>query len=336
MKLGRGCKTARRGFTLVELLVVIAIISVLMSLLLAAVMRVTIKAEEVQTRNDISQLDQAISSFKVKYSVSYIPSRFIIYQKQSDFQKAGKLGQDSFQYINTVWRHIPWLDYTKTPPVEIVHSNWPNGQILEGHQCLVFFLGGPPVGQVIGTATQKAPAGFSTDPTDPFKGPTAGEERVTFYDFPANKLSWNNIRATGNLFPCFLDPYKKVPYAYFSGYKKANDYNRYYASSGPDWDKGSDCISLGVWPYAETLSPTLKYLNPNTHQIIGAGRDKTFGRGYAILTPPDGTNNQNNLWSVKNPLTPGHALYDISGNNKTAGNDDMSNFHELMLGIPAN
>ncbi len=328
MRLGRASTTARRGFTLVELLVVIAIITILMSLLLAAVMRVSIKAEEVQTRNDISQLDQAISSFKVKYGVSYIPSRFIMYQKQSDFLKAGKLGQDSFQYINTIWRHIPWVDNTKTPPVEIVHSNWPTG-ILEGHQCLVFFLGGPPVGQVIGTATQKAPAGFSTDPTDPFKAPTAGEERVTFYDFPANKLTWNSIRATGSLFPCFLDPYKKMPYAYFSGYKKPNDYNRYYASSGPDWDKGSDCISLGVWPYAETATPTLKYLNPNTHQIINAGRDKVFGRGYV---PGDNAT----FWSAKNPLT--KALGSLASGNSpdSAGNDDASNFHELMLGIPAN
>ena len=320
MKLGRACKTARHGFTLVELLVVIAIITVLMSLLLAAVMRVTIKAEEVQTRNDISQLDQAIGSFKVKYGV-YIPSRFFLAKKQSDFTAAGKLGQDSLQYLTTIWGHINWADPNTT-------KDWPTG-VLEGHQCLVFFLGGPPVGPVIGTATQKAPAGFSTNPANPFAPPqTAGEERIKFYDFPANKLSWNNIQASGNLFPCFLDPYK-VPYAYFSSYKGANGYNRFYNKSGPDWDKGSDCVSLKVWPYAESLTPVIKYLNPNTHQIIGAGRDKTFGRGYV---PGDNAT----VWSAKNPLT--KALWKLASGNTadSSGNDDMSNFHELMLGIPAN
>src|SRR5207253_9071458 len=62
------------------------------------------------------------------------------------------------------------------------------------------------------------------------------------------------------------DTYGSVPYAYFSSYKTRNGYNRFAST---------DCPSLGVWPYAEALTPTVRYLNPNTFQIISAGDRKS-------------------------------------------------------------
>ncbi len=88
---------------------------------------------------------------------------------------------------------------------------------------------------------------------------------------------------------------------------------------------------MKVWPYAETVTPSatpiVNYLNPNGFQIISAGRDKVFGRGYV-------PNDSATLWTAKNPLT--KALISLDNTVSTAGNDDMSNFHDRLLGIPAN
>jgi hypothetical protein len=64
--------------------------------------------------------------------------------------------------------------------------------ILDGHQCLVFFLGGIPVPDV---ATQTfGMSGFGKDPTNPFTSQAFNPNRQTpFYDFNGGRL--------------FLDPY---------------------------------------------------------------------------------------------------------------------------------
>lgn len=291
-------QATRPAFTLVELLVVIAIIGILMSLLLAAVTKTMTRIEETRTRNDIAQLSQAIESFKAKYNVGYIPSRIVLRRQLSTYGTT-PLELDSKAYINQVW---PTIDRAGA-----VSHNWGgmDGATLYGHQCLVFFLGGI---QVNGACT-----GFSTNPNDPT---APGGDRVSFFDFPTNRL----VDAGGG-FLAFKDGYGKVPYAYFSSYKKTNGYNRY---------PGSDCSTLSTTfaplapsPYAENLGGAAgdKYLNPNTFQIISAGRDKNFGRG---------TFDAAHLWNARNPT--GNADYVATA----PGADDMSNFSDRFLGIPVN
>ncbi len=303
MRRGRANKPARRGFTLVELLVVIAIITILMSLLLAAVMRSVIKTEEVKSRNDISQLSQAIESFKTKFHVEQPPSRLVLANSKAGYFKADGVTPidavhgDSWNYLNRVWPRLNWAS----------GINWggTNGQNLEGEQCLVFFLGGIPSG---GACT-----GFSTNPANPT---AAGGDRITFYDFPVNRLT-----AGPGGYLVYLDPYKKMPYAYFSAYKTANGYNRY--ATAPFTAAKGDCPSLNVAPYAEgwngsaTAGAPVNYLNPNSYQIISAGRDKTFGSG---------TVSPSTTWTFKAP----------GSFASPPGSDDMANFHDRFLGIPAN
>src|SRR5438128_1061938 len=89
----------RAGFTLVELLVVITIIAILMSLTTAAVVKVIGKRDELNARNDISQLGVGIQAFKTEFGVSYIPSR--LYLPPS----ADPTGE-SARYITSVWPRI--------------------------------------------------------------------------------------------------------------------------------------------------------------------------------------------------------------------------------------
>lgn len=59
---------SRRAFTLIELLVVIAIIAILAAMLLPAIGRTKIKAQETSVKTEISKIVQAINAYNSKYS----------------------------------------------------------------------------------------------------------------------------------------------------------------------------------------------------------------------------------------------------------------------------
>jgi prepilin-type N-terminal cleavage/methylation domain-containing protein len=320
MRLVHIAERERRGFTLVELLVVVAIIGVLVSLLLSAVMKAVSQADVAKTRSDISQIAQAIAAFGVKFEVQGpFPSKLMLCEDFTDYAKDGsRLATDSASFLQRVWPRITtnasgttmWaagkIDWSGTG----VNNNSHRMFILQGQECLVFFLGGIPTGQ--GTNVPGC-TGFSTSPTNPA---TPGGTRIApFFTFDSSRLK----PGQSTLFYQYLDPYAKAPYAYFSSYKTPNGYNRYLADPLP-YGRASDCAALNLWPYAEApypAAPQFRYMNPNTFQIIAAGRDGGFGTG---TNPIKGT-----------PLfqkgTPMYALGD-------SGYDDMSNFHDKFLGIP--
>src|SRR5262249_52894348 len=94
---------------------------------------------------------------------------------------------------------------------------------LEGHQCLVFFLGGIPVNGVC--------TGFSSNHLNPALPRSPGEKRRgPFYKFEPNRLK---PMANGCL--AYVDGFGQ-PYAYFA------------ASSSNNYDV-TDCASLGLSPY---------------------------------------------------------------------------------------
>ena len=314
---------ARRAFTLVELIVVIAIIGVLVSLLLAAVMKALSKGDEAEARSDIGQLAQACQAFQVQYKIKDpFPSRIKLCKKfpqsEGGYNMSQQLDRDSAEFIQRLWPKITMQSGSNTVwaapgnRVDWDGSSAATGSwTLQGQECLVFFLGGIPTtsGGVNGCT------GFATNPSDPsYHVKTAGATvNPPLYDFKSNRLKVGQSLK----FFHYLDAYGKQPYAYFSSYKTMNGYNRYFLTPG-----GSDCASLpstspeGPWPYAEDKN---RYLNPNGFQIISPGKDGVFGKGS-----PDFGNT--GPW-----FRPGQPMYAFG----TAGYDDMSNFHDRFLGIPA-
>ncbi len=97
-------------------------------------------------------------------------------------------------------------------------------------------------------------------------------------------------------FPSYQDGYRKLPYVYFSSMSEAFRENGYDTAGIP--------MGLGVSPYIQQVGPPAKYWKSTEYQIISAGNDGVFGPGGAWPNTSAGTR------------------------------DDMSNFHDRMLGSP--
>jgi len=320
MKLQHVTRRGRHGFTLVELLVVIAIIAVLVGMVTAVVLRFLVKGPQTKTQNEISQLTNAVQTFQTTYKVGVFPSRIVLAEKVSYYDPNNPLHTFSVKYLSDMFPGLLRPDANAGGAIvwASVGIDWNgNGQIdafdkgglvmLEGDQCLVFFLGGIPTNQGgIGGCL-----GFSTNTRNPAQ--PGGERKGPFYEFVSDRLK--DLR--GNGFYSYIDGWDKLPYAYFSSYGKRNGYNRFYGLDGK-----SDCNSLGVWPYAEALVPTMRYLNPESFQIISSGEDNAFGQGSNLTVTPVPT------WTRANA-----SASPAISNSGRAGADDQSNFYDNQLGV---
>ncbi len=252
----------RSGFTLIELLVVIAIIAILASLTLAGVMMFFRKGPEVQNKNDMLQISQALQRFKADYK-RYPPSLIRLRANMKDYSanRLDALDDASIAFLNVMWpqlsgtTNIPWAGSVSLPA---------SGLVLEGDQCLVFFLGGPPI--TGGTASAGLMGGFSTDPLNPVVA-SAGN-RKKYIDFQTARLT---IRANvaGQLFPSYVDAYGTQPFMYFGSTTVANRPNGY--SQGAN--------TLGIRPYSKDAPPATQFYNADSFQLISAGADMKWGLG---------------------------------------------------------
>jgi prepilin-type N-terminal cleavage/methylation domain-containing protein len=328
MRVIRQTSERRPAFTLIELVVVIAIILALAALLLSAVFKAVGLGDELKNANDIRQLDLAVQAFLTKYNVPYIPSQFVLcesidgYFTANPTPKTDLLHQDSFQYLQRLFPRLVKTD-TSSPPKFIWASgasiDWngdgnpdgPGDKILQGQECLVFFLGGIP--DASGGLGAFRCRGFSTDSTNPANFLTA-QMNPPFYDFKSERLAVGQS-GTGNFFH-YLDAYgslnstKSRPYAYFSSYKSANNYLRISSSGAPAFI--NDCLALNVVPYGSGSN----FQNPNTFQIISAGKDQVFGSSGATWRA-----------AIASDIYPPG----IAGGG---GADDQANFYQRPLGVP--
>jgi prepilin-type N-terminal cleavage/methylation domain-containing protein len=342
MKLPARKHSQRGGFSLIELLVVILIITLLISLTASAVFKTLNKIADVQNTREISDAQTGLVNFMQKFGVDRPPpSRLVLFPRANLYTGATfgpQLEGDSLQYLEMAFRGLK----NSTSPFQSAgpgtgiqwNQNIPlsdNGMVLEGDQCLVFFLGGIQVS----SGTLNECLGFSTDRNNPMN--PAGDKIQPFFEFKAERLVTlkaapngprklvNVGNAAGLPFFSYLDAYGKQPFAFFSSYKKADNYNRYVNTSVSPPTGFSDCDSLGVWAYNNGI----KYQNSETFQIISAGRDGQFGQGSVLVPGPAST------WT---PATADQstALYNLAGTNPKAGFDDMANFSDRMLGVPSN
>jgi prepilin-type N-terminal cleavage/methylation domain-containing protein len=301
----------RPSFTLIELLVVIAILAVLFSLTSAAVMKILGRGHHTKTRVEIGQLETAHATFRTEFNnPPFIPSRIKLSPRNNYPNRATK-GTDDWFAVQTLQQIFARINVN--PSATIVHDWSGSGStadvILEGPECLVFFLGGIPTppGQNPGCL------GFSKDPAFPAKAPTGrGEGRYgPYFQFDAARLV-RTANPTAPNFLNYIDPYAKRPYAYYSSYGTGNDYNAYPSAT---LATNNDCKFLSTQPggnglnaYFTGAGATQRYMNEKSFQIISAGEDATFGPGGGAWNPNAGYSGQ------------------------PPGADDIANFSSKLLG----
>jgi len=260
---------------MIELMIVIIIIAILAALILPAINNVRRTARVAQVTTEIKNLEKAIADFKLKYGVEP-PSSFVLYETSSNWSSSSDaLTRNSINFIQQAWPDFSFnygaYDFNNNgSAMDIL--------ILRGHECLVFFLGGP--GML--DSTSPAPLGFSTNPTTPF---ASGGTRIgPFFEFDIARIRDTDSPANG--IPEYLDPLpgQTAPYLYLSSYG-----GRGYQPFGFDGTQGtiddevpssSGMLSAYIQSFTgPTGSKRPVYWNNKSFQLISPGYDTAYGTG---------------------------------------------------------
>jgi prepilin-type N-terminal cleavage/methylation domain-containing protein len=253
--------TQRRGFTLMELLIAIVIIGILMALLIPTIAGVRRRVQQAAVSTEITQLEQAIASFKSRFGIEP-PSSLTVPAAENGWSAEDR------QKVLRIWDQFDFStcggrNYSGT------------ASSLNGAECLVFFLGG----LNSGTTTAPTLIGFSKNPTTPWS--TTGENRDApfFENFAGRLVDVDEDDALE-----FVDslPEQKTPYLYLTGqgknYRKAN-----VADAFDDYDVYDNVADVSV----DARDMTKCYLNSDdktphraqSYQLISPGFDGLYGTG---------------------------------------------------------
>ncbi len=337
---------SRRGFTLVEILVVIAIIAILAGLLTPAITGAIRRANSAAVSAEIQTLGNGIEAFKNKYGEPP-PSRLLVvetgnYQpflsgaNRNTVVPSGstmdityqQLAERSLRHLRKFFPRVRF-NTTDTSAAGDVGTYDFNGDgviqttaqfyVLDGTECLVFFLGGIP------SSSGQGMVGFAKDPTNPFRSdiPSGDANASTnrdapFFEFKGDRL----LDPNGNGVPSYVDALGRggsgepMPYAYFSANGSnaydPNDVNiaeshdntgtpaigRYFTTTfqAPDPNNGGNLSNVIYSPAPNPYTagpgvPTGKpvsYINPTSFQIVSSGHDRFFGFGGQYSAGSDG------------------------------------------------
>lgn len=399
-------RTRRRGFTLVELLVVIVIIGILVALLIPAIAGAIRTARNAQASAEINNLSGALAQFNSQYD-DYPPSRIIlsetgIYPTGSTTAisagtwiggptagadvdiTVGVLAQRSIRYLQKFFPKAqlvrsgsgyfaPWDQNN-----DMTEDYWPdfNGNgvqdsgliYLEGHECLVFFLGGIPQPTLDPGSDNEPPfvfqpgdgmVGFGKDPRYPFKYSTligggaaglmaTGNRTQPMYEFQANRLVDDDGDGIPGYVDSFQNPNGRRFFAYFSSYGTdsydPNDINFNPADATyPEVDGLQQPLMMPFhvnYPLAKqpTTSPSPNPYTSGETVPSNATKSAQFinPKSYQILSPgADGIYGLGGRYDVS---TTGQRLpsdsttaLGFSGDARTVESDNVTNFSQGSL-----
>lgn len=281
----------RRGFTLVEIMVVIVILSILIALVLPAIGRARLAAQEAGVRGEISQLESAITAFKLSFGVEP-PSRIVLYEKGSDWTSLSAAAT----HRATIRRIWPQFNFALDRDIN-GDGDMTDILSMNSGECLLFFLGGimdgGPAGSPGGTVDaslapglklppDSAPTGFSKNPSNPFA--RGGNREGPFFEFDIGRFVDSDIDTTTlsskpNGICEYLDslPGQTLPLLYFSSYEGQG----YRVTGGTKelpvpWldDKGKLKNFTDVYRVNSASAH-----KPQSFQIISPGMDHQYGIG---------------------------------------------------------
>jgi len=331
----------------VELLVVILILAVLIALLLPAINGAVRSARTTAVSAEINQLSQALASFKAKYG-DYPPSRILLREDGNYTGLTGvttlvrpgdiTVGQLAQRSLAALRKYFPKVNLSTSGPV------FPSGSaiwydfngnnvadppyVLQGHECLVFFLGGIPLRDASGSFSM---TGFAKDPVNPFKNsiPTlpngnvnpmySNNRQVPLFEFNASRLAldpnqeayyvdndvaWNS--------PGYLDSLGNAPssgqinfLAYFSAYGNGS-----YDPNDVDFPSGAR------YPYPAPSTYPLPELDANLNVV---------GLSFRVNFPPNAVNSR-----APNPYT---TTLTVPANNGVVTFHNPQTFQIISAGI---
>lgn len=325
--LARRHPSFRGGFTLLELMVVIIVIALLAALLFPAIQRSIRTVKEATVVTEMSNFDRSLTEFKSRYGVD-VPSFIVLYEQGeavgstscwgSDTASALPAPQDNYRRTSRAFLRQVWPDFDFASLGDSAASPMPAGPgnptagnssvdlngdgdeadvlILNGSECLVFFLGGivrrggtnfPSGTSIVDSMKDDAFIGFATNPQNPFS-PVSTNNRVgpLFPDFLVDRMT--DVDNDG--LPEYRDGLagQQRPYIYVSSYGGAG-----YKVAGLNTGAGitiddeipTDASGTPLMTDAyrkDDNAPgfgTEPYFNPQSYQLISPGTDTDLGPG---------------------------------------------------------